>query len=233
MFEEALPDSRLARSPSLTPTEVFSEPRSEPSLPPFPPLTTDVTSEHGVGHSIPANEASPEYRDPHSPSSPATGCDPDIERFRGVEHDGANILPDSIPSPTNWRSPRIDDLTPTLSHKMGSASVPPFETSIGTQILQTPDLPVSTAYSESEFGTPRTILEESVCPEHTGPSHNPEPMTAEAEVSLSIWSYLFSCELCYPLHPFCFSFSCLVILLNNARPVSFMFLQEALDLRFP
>lgn len=184
MFEESLPESRHARSPSLTPTEVFSEPRVEPSLPPFP-LTTDVSPEHGVGHSIPADETSPEYRDPRSPSSPATGCDPDIECFRGVEHDGANILPDFIPSPTNWLSPRIDDLTPTLSHKMGSASVPPLETSTGTQILQTPDLPASAAYSESEFGTPRTTLENSVRPEYTGPSHNPEPMTAEAEVSLS------------------------------------------------
>jgi hypothetical protein len=117
---------------------------------------------------------------------------------------------------------------------MGSASVPPLETSTGTQILQTPDLPAATAYSESEFGTPRTTLETSVLPEYTGPSHNPEPMTAQAEVSFSIWSYVFLCELGYPLHPFYLSFSCLVILLNNARlRLSFMFMQEALDLRFP
>ncbi|PRQ54495.1 putative rad21/Rec8-like protein [Rosa chinensis] len=171
LFEEALPDPRPT-SPSPT-TEVVSEDGAVVSpLPPFSPLTIDVSLEHRVGDSVPANESSP-VKGLQSPSSPATGSGQDAEQFRGVEHDG--VLPDS---PTIKHSLMIDDFTPAPSPKVGSASVHSLEINTGTQILQTPDLQVSAG---SEFGTLTMLGEGGVHPDYTGPSHNPESMTAEAE----------------------------------------------------
>ncbi|XP_004308212.1 PREDICTED: sister chromatid cohesion 1 protein 3 [Fragaria vesca subsp. vesca] len=176
LFEEALPEPRpTSASPT---TEVVSEDRVAVSpFPPFPPLTTDVSPEHGVGDSVPANEASPVYNGPQSHFSPANGCE-DIEHFRGVEYDGVNIVPDS--PIIKHASLMIDDDTPAPS-KMGSASVPSLETNSGTHILQTPDLTVSPGYRESEFGTPMSTSEKGVHPEYTVISQNVESTIAEPE----------------------------------------------------
>ncbi|ONI20290.1 hypothetical protein PRUPE_2G007300 [Prunus persica] len=176
LFEEALPDSRPTRSPSPT-TEAFSEARVAQSPRPF---TTEISPERKVARSLPVTEASTEYR---GAQSPATQCNPEIDQLRHVEeHDGESILPEFIPSPRFMPSPRRDDLTPAPSPYIRSASVPPLETSAGTQILQTPDLPSSIGFHESVFETPRTIFEEQLRPENTGLSDTPDLRnTAEAE----------------------------------------------------
>lgn len=217
LFEEALPEPRpTSASPT---TEVVSEDRVAVSpFPPFPPLTTDVSPEHGVGDSVPANEASPVYNGPQSHSSPANGCE-DIEHFRGVEYDGVNIVPDS--PIIKHASLMIDDDTPAPS-KMGSASVPSPETNSGTHILQTPDLTVSPGYRESEFGTPMSTSEKGVHPEYTVISQNVESTIAEPEVS---FEYLVVCIFILYI-PSAFPFHFLVLLLNSALcSSSFLFMR--------
>lgn len=177
MSEGALPDDRLTRSPPTT--EAFSEPTVAQS--PLPP-PTEVSPEHMVAQSLPVTEASTENR---SAQSIATQFDQEIERLRHVEeHDGGNILPESLPLQTSTPSPKRFDLSPAHSPNLGSVSVPPLETSTGTQILQTPDLQASTGVYESDFELPRTIFGERLGLENAGLSDTPDfRNTAEAEVS--------------------------------------------------
>ncbi|XP_059654323.1 sister chromatid cohesion 1 protein 3-like [Cornus florida] len=96
------------------------------------------------------------------PPSPAHDIDLGIEHLRDYEGPAcSNILPELGPSPNRFTpSPsRGDDFTPASPNNLGSQSEPQLGTTIGTGMLNTPDLAASTGPIGSEMETPMTFSE--------------------------------------------------------------------------
>ncbi|KAM1124203.1 hypothetical protein ACFX2B_039152 [Malus domestica] len=170
LFEGVLPVSGSTTPPpttSLPPTTEFSPERG---VPPYFPVTEASTEFYGAPsppkiercHHVEEHDGGnnlPEYEGAQSPLQ--------IERFQHVEeHDGGNNLPEY----EGAQSPATQsDFIPVPSPNLMSASVPPLETSTGTQILLTPDQTALTRFHESVNETPKTMFEGWL-----GLSNNPE-----------------------------------------------------------
>ncbi|KAL5760533.1 hypothetical protein ACOSP7_019040 [Xanthoceras sorbifolium] len=169
---EAVLDHRILQSPSRTTeniaespnrtTENIAEPpsRTTKNTAESPSCTTEVIAEPAVAQS----SSVPEF-------------DVEIERLRYNESNtGHDNIPDFMQSPASLLpSPfRRDDMTPLSPDMLGSESVPRTGTTVGTDVLPTPDVAAFTGTHGSEFETPMTLLEEQLGQEYTGLSDIPE-----------------------------------------------------------
>ncbi|KAK9272810.1 hypothetical protein L1049_003188 [Liquidambar formosana] len=144
----------------------------------------DISKEDFVSlkpHLVVLEEA---YSDPN----PVPDLDVEIECLRQYEADASsNVLPELVTLPSAFMptSFRREDFTPISDNNLGLGLEAQGGTTIGIDVLPTPDLGASTEPLGSDMETPMTFLEERLGGGNTGLSDIPELMNSAGTEELN------------------------------------------------